>query len=101
MIYRLRRWSAALLLGMLLSLLSILQCFAAGTVSQVNLHNRAKGELLIMPPIPSGRIQQANTFILPKWMGLHLILTIPITLQDLIPACLKHRQNPARLPSPF
>ena len=38
MIYRLRRWSAALLLGMLLSLLSILQCFAAGTVSQVNLH---------------------------------------------------------------
>ena len=38
MIYRLRRWSAALLLGMFLSLLSILQCFAAGTVSQVNLH---------------------------------------------------------------
>ena len=38
MIYRLRRWSAALLLGMFLSLLSILQCFAAGNVSQVNLH---------------------------------------------------------------
>lgn len=38
MIYRLRRWSAALLLGMLLSLLTILQCFAAGSVSQVNLH---------------------------------------------------------------
>ena len=38
MIYRIRRWSAALLLGMLLSLLSILQCFAAGSVSQVNLH---------------------------------------------------------------
>ena len=38
MIYRLRRWSAALLLGMFLSLLSILQCFAAGSVSQVNLH---------------------------------------------------------------
>lgn len=38
MIYRLRRWSAALLLGMFLSLLSVLQCFAADTVSQVNLH---------------------------------------------------------------
>ena len=38
MIYRLRRWSAALLLGIFLNLLSILQCFAAGTVSQVNLH---------------------------------------------------------------
>ena len=38
MIYRIRRWSATLLLVMLLSLLSIMQCFAAGTVSQVNLH---------------------------------------------------------------
>ena len=35
---RVGRWSAALFLGVLLSLLCILLCFAAGGVSQVNLH---------------------------------------------------------------
>ena len=35
---RVGRWSAALFLGVLLSLLCILPCFAAGGVSQVNLH---------------------------------------------------------------
>lgn len=35
---RVGRWSAALFLGMLLSLLCALPCFAAGGVSQVNLH---------------------------------------------------------------
>ena len=36
--FRVGRWSAALFLGVLLSLLCILPCFAAGGVSQVNLH---------------------------------------------------------------
>ena len=35
---RVGRWSAALFLGVLLSLLCILPCFAAGGVSQINLH---------------------------------------------------------------
>ena len=35
---RIGRWSAALFLGVLLSLLCILPCFVAGGVSQVNLH---------------------------------------------------------------
>ena len=35
---RVGRWSAALFLGVLLSLLCILPCFAVGGVSQVNLH---------------------------------------------------------------
>ena len=36
--FRVGRWSAALFLGVLLSLLCILPCFVAGGVSQVNLH---------------------------------------------------------------
>ena len=36
--FRVGRWSAALFLGVLMSLLCILPCFAAGGVSQVNLH---------------------------------------------------------------
>lgn len=66
MIYRLKRWSAALLLGMFLSLLSILQCFAAGTVSQVNLHIGQTPDAVYLTYSAPDAVQEAFSVTGPK-----------------------------------